>query len=98
MAKAKGRGKRLGGRASAHDSGLPYSRPTPHLRPMDLDPPDLLWLLAAAFAALAALAGWADSRRARRRDVDRPGFVPWQPILVLALMASVVSLALALIA
>lgn len=60
------------------------------------DPATLLWSLAAAAAALALLAGWADHRRARRRDVDRPGWVPWQPILILAMMAAVVSGALAL--
>ena len=57
-----------------------------------------LWAAAAAAAALALLAGWADARRTRRRDVDRPGFMPWQPILILALMAAVVSSALALMA
>ncbi|HYJ82055.1 MAG TPA: hypothetical protein VEW26_04320 [Allosphingosinicella sp.] len=62
------------------------------------DPSTLLWCLAAAAAALAMLAGWADSRRARRRDVDRPGWVPWQPILILAMIAAVVSAALALMA
>ena len=36
-----------------------------------------LWTLAAAFAALTALAAWADHRRGRRRDLDRPGWVPW---------------------
>jgi hypothetical protein len=55
------------------------------------------WLLAAASAALALLAGWADHRRTRRRDVDRPGWVPWQPILVLAMMACVVCAALAIL-
>lgn len=58
------------------------------------DPTHLLWLCAAAFAALAALAGWSDHRRGRRRNLDRPGWVPWQLILVLAMMASVVCVAL----
>jgi uncharacterized membrane protein YidH (DUF202 family) len=58
------------------------------------DPSHLLWLLAAALALLAALAAWADHRRARRRDVDKPGWVPWQLILVLAMMAAVVCAAL----
>lgn len=59
------------------------------------DPSALLWILAAASAALALLAGWADHRRAKRRDVDKPGWVPWQPILILATMASVICIALA---
>jgi hypothetical protein len=40
------------------------------------------------------LAGWRDHARGRRRDLDRPGWVPWQLILVLSLMASVVCVAL----
>jgi hypothetical protein len=43
---------------------------------------------------LALLAGWADHRRGRRRNLDKPGWVPWQLILVLAMMASVVCVAL----
>ena len=54
----------------------------------------LLWALASAFAALAFLAGWSDRRRAKRRDVDKPGWVPWDLVLILAMMAAVVSFAL----
>lgn len=57
-------------------------------------PSTLLWLAAAAFAALALLAGWADHRRGKRRNLDKPGWVPWQLVLVLAMMASVVCVAL----
>lgn len=63
-----------------------------HFRPMSPSTP--FWLLAAAFAALAALAGWADVRRGRRRNLDEPGWVPWDLVLVLAMIASVVCLAL----
>jgi hypothetical protein len=58
------------------------------------DPSTLLWCAAAAFAALAFLAGWADHRRGRRRNLDRPGWVPWQLVMVLSMMASVVCVAL----
>lgn len=58
------------------------------------DPSTLLWLAAAAFAVLAVLAGWADHRRDKRRNLDKPGWVPWQLILVLSMMASVVCVAL----
>jgi hypothetical protein len=61
---------------------------------MDDDPSLYFWLAAAAFAALTALAAWADHRRAHRRDVDKPGWVPWQPILILAMIATVVCVAL----
>ena len=55
----------------------------------------LLWIAAGLFSALAAFAGWRDHARAKRRDIDRPGLVPWQPILVLALLLAVVCGALA---
>ena len=63
----------------------------------DFDPSQLLWAAAAFFAALAALAGWRDHARARRRDIDRPGWVPWQLILVLAMLLAVVCGALAVL-
>jgi hypothetical protein len=56
----------------------------------DLDPNQLLWTLAALFGAVAALAAWRDHARAKRRDVDRVGWVPWQLVLVLAMMLAVV--------
>ncbi|HEX6374734.1 MAG TPA: hypothetical protein VFZ91_03330 [Allosphingosinicella sp.] len=63
---------------------------------MDFEPPArLLWALAAGFAALAALAAWRDQARAKRRDLDRPGLMPWQLILVLSLLLAVVCGALA---
>lgn len=63
--------------------------------PDTLMPAQILWALAAFFAALAALAVWRDHARARRRDIDRPGWVPWQLILVLAMLLAVVCGALA---
>jgi hypothetical protein len=36
-----------------------------------------LWTLAAALLALAVASGFAEHRRTRRRDLDRPGFMPW---------------------
>jgi hypothetical protein len=60
------------------------------------DPSLHLWLAAAAFAALALLAGWRDHARGKRRDLDKPGWVPWQLVMVLAMMACVVCVALAI--
>ena len=67
---------------------------------IDLDsftPAQLLWAAAALFAALAALAAWRDHARAKRRDIDRPGWVPWQLVLVLAMLLAVVCGALAVL-
>ena len=58
------------------------------------DPSALFWLLAAAFAALAILAAWADQRRSKRRDLDRPGWVPWPLVQVLAMLLTAVCAAL----
>jgi hypothetical protein len=55
-----------------------------------------LWTLAGIMAALAVLAGFAEHRRTRRRILDKPGFMPWALIQVLAGMAAVVAAALAL--
>ena len=55
----------------------------------------LLWTAAALFALLAALAAWRDQARTKRRDVDRPGWVPWQGVMVLSLLLGVVCAALA---
>ena len=67
---------------------------------MDLDgytATQLLWAAAAFFAAFAALAAWRDHARAKRRDIDKPGWVPWQLILVLAILLAVVCGALAVL-
>jgi uncharacterized membrane protein YidH (DUF202 family) len=59
------------------------------------DPATLLWLAAAALAVLAAFAAWADLARGKRRNLDRPGWVPWQLVMVLAMLLAVVCAALA---
>lgn len=46
-----------------------------------------LWGAAGAALALAVVAGIADSRRHRRRSLDRPGWVPWRGLQVTALFA-----------
>ena len=61
----------------------------------DYDPATIFWAAAALLALLALFAGWADHRRARRRNVDRPGLVPWQPIMLMAMLAAIVCGALA---
>lgn len=46
-----------------------------------------LWGAAGAAAALALLAGVAESRRNRRRDLDRTGWVPWRGLQAAAFFA-----------
>jgi hypothetical protein len=62
-----------------------------------MSPSAPFWLLAAASAALAFLAGWADRRRGRRRNLDKPGWVPWDLVLILAMIAAVVGVALGIL-
>lgn len=50
----------------------------------DLDLNQILWILAAAFLLLGAVAAVAGHRRNKRRDIDRPGVVPWQLVEVLS--------------
>ena len=47
------------------------------------------WMLAAAGAALAlvVLAGIAEARRSRRRELDAIGWVPWRGIQAAAFFA-----------
>jgi hypothetical protein len=46
-----------------------------------------LWGADGAALALAVVAGVAESRRNRRRSLDRPGWVPWRGLQVLAFFA-----------
>lgn len=55
-----------------------------------------LWTGAAAALAVALAGGLADHLRARRRDLDAPGWVPWAAIQIAALFAAVLLAALAL--
>lgn len=54
-----------------------------------------LWGAAGAALALAVAAGIAESRRNRRRSLDRPGWVPWRGLQVAAFFAAVVLAVLA---
>jgi hypothetical protein len=50
----------------------------------DLDVNQILWILAGGFLLLGIAAMVAGHRRNRRRDIDRPGWVPWQLVEVLS--------------
>jgi hypothetical protein len=56
----------------------------------------MLWTLAGTALGVAISAGVADWLRARRRDLDRPGWVPWTGIQLAAGIAALVAAALAL--
>jgi hypothetical protein len=57
---------------------------------------DMLWSLCAAAAAMAVTAALAERRRNARADLDRPGWMPWPALQVLAMIAAVVAAVLAL--
>jgi hypothetical protein len=52
--------------------------------------------LAIAMSALAGTAAIADTRRMRRSNFDRVGFMPWSAILVLSLTIAAFATAFAL--
>ena len=62
---------------------------------MDPTPATLLWTAAAALVALALACALMERRRARRRDLDRPGLIPWQLLELLAFLLAAVAAALA---
>jgi hypothetical protein len=55
-----------------------------------------LWTVAGAAAVLVAVAGFADRRRAHRRDLDRAGWVPWPMIMILAMIVAAAATAIAI--
>jgi hypothetical protein len=56
----------------------------------------MLWSAAGACAAIAVFAAMADHRRAKRRNLDKPGWVPWAGVQLLAMLLAAVAAALAL--
>jgi len=62
----------------------------------DLEPRQMLWIAAGALLALALFAAFANHRRKHRRDVDRPGIMPWQGIEFFAFFLAILAAALAL--
>ena len=51
--------------------------------------------IGIAAALIAALAWWGDRRRIRRRNLDAVGWMPWTPVVFVALMVAVIELGLA---
>lgn len=55
-----------------------------------------LFVCAGIAALVAGTAAFADRRRARRRNIDQVGWVPWPLVLILSIMLAAVCVALAL--
>ena len=49
----------------------------------------MLWWGAGAALGAAAFAALAEWRRARRRDLDDPGWMPWRGVQVAAVFTAV---------
>lgn len=53
-------------------------------------------VFAMAAAMLSAVSIFADSRRQKRTQIERVGFMPWTGISILAIMVTLLSTALAI--
>jgi hypothetical protein len=53
-------------------------------------------MLAGAAALFAVLAAVRDKQRTKRRNLDKPGWIPWDVLQILAGIVAVVALVLAL--
>jgi len=62
----------------------------------EAEPGTLLWAVAGALLLLAIWSAFAEHRRRKRRNLDRPGWVPWDLLQILAFLGAVVAAALAL--
>jgi hypothetical protein len=56
----------------------------------------VLWIGAGIGLGLALVSGYAEGRRARRRDPDAVGLVPWRSVQLLAIVAVLLCASLAL--
>ena len=61
----------------------------------DIESVHLLWAAAGLLLLVAAFAAFAEHRRGRRRNLDRPGWVPWNLIQILAFLLAVTAVAIA---
>ena len=62
----------------------------------EADTTTFLWRLAGGLLVLACWSVYAEHRRGQRPDLDRPGWMPWNLIQILAFLAAIAAAALAL--
>jgi hypothetical protein len=54
-------------------------------------------MIGVGASMMIALAALAERRRARRRDLDNVGFMPWQLVTILATFIALFAFAIALV-
>ena len=52
--------------------------------------------MAVLSAVVVAVSSFADRRRGRRKNIEAVGFMPWTTITVISVLATVLSIALAI--
>lgn len=62
----------------------------------DLDLNQWLWILVGALFLLGVAAMIAGHGRNKRRDIDRPGWVPWQMVEILSFFLAFAAAVLAM--
>ena len=63
---------------------------------MNIDSQGWLWGLAAAAALMVVWSNFAEKKQAARRDLDRPGWVPWPLVQIISIIVVAVAAVLAL--
>ena len=63
---------------------------------MNIDAQTWLWVLAAAAALMVVWSNFAEKRQAARKNLDRPGWVPWPLVQIISIIVVVVAAVLAL--
>jgi hypothetical protein len=62
---------------------------------MDPTPSTLLWTATGALIVFGIACAIAERRRGRRRNLDRPGLIPWQLLEILAFLLAFATATLA---
>ena len=62
----------------------------------EAEPTTLLWFLSGVLLLLALGSAVAEHRRRKRRNLDKPGWVPWDLLQILSFLAAIIAAVLAL--